>query len=82
MENLIRNLNSLKECFEKTSPEQILAMPSEELKNHCVKEKTNFVESLNTIDTKTIIRERIQIKKIKDQEKIQKRREFIEAYFK
>ena len=82
MENLIRNLNTLKECMDRTSPEQILAMSSNELKQHCLTEKINFVDSLNTIDTKTIIRERIQIKKIKDQEKIQKRREFIESYFK
>jgi hypothetical protein len=82
MENLIRNLSAVKECHDKTSAEQMMQMSSDELKHHCIKEKIDFINSLKMADTKAIIRERIEIKKIKDSEKVQKRREFLDAYFK
>ena len=79
MENLIRNLNAVKECHDQYSTEQMLSMPANELKTICVKEKIKFIESLNSVDTKVIIRERIDILNERNLNEINKRREFLKS---
>ena len=82
MEDLIRNFNSVKECYDKQSVEGLLNSNDNELKRVCLQDRINFIESLNKIDTKTIINERLEIKKVKDHEKADKRREFLNSVFK
>ena len=82
MENLIRNFNALKQCHDSVSAEAMLAMPNAQLKSLCVKEKIQFVESLNAVNTQVIIKERIQIKQAKDHERAEKRREYLNQNFK
>jgi len=82
MEDLIRNFNSVKECYDKQSVEGLLNSNDSELKRVCLQDRINFIESLNKIDTKTIINERLEIKKVKDHEKADKRREFLNSVFK
>jgi L-cysteine desulfidase len=54
MEDLIRNFTSVKECFEKQSTEGLINSNANDLKRVCLKQRIDFVESLNKIDTKTI----------------------------
>jgi hypothetical protein len=82
MEDLIRNFTHVKECFDKFPADQLLSAEASELKRTCLKERINFVESLNKIDTKTIINERLAIKKVKDHERAEKRRDFLNSVFK
>jgi hypothetical protein len=82
MEDLIRNFNSVKECFDKNSSEDILKMNSTVLKKLCIEEKVAFATSLNALNTNKIILERVEIKKAKDHEKAEKRREFLNQVFK
>ncbi len=82
MEDLIKTFGSMKECFDKHSSEEILKMNSNTLKQLCIKEKIAFASSLNTLDTKKIILERIEIKKEQDHLKADKRREFLNQVFK
>jgi hypothetical protein len=82
MEDLIRNFNSVKECYDKQSVEGLLNSNDSELNRVCLQDRINFIESLNKIDTKIIINERLEIKKVKDHEKADKRREFLNSVFK
>ena len=82
MEDLIRNFISVKECYDKQSVEGLLNSNDSELKRVCLQDRINFAESLNKIDTKIIINERLEIKKVKDHEKADKRREFLNSVFK
>jgi LPS O-antigen subunit length determinant protein (WzzB/FepE family) len=82
MENTIRNLSSLKECFDKVSVNDALSFSDKDLKTTCLKERINFVESINNLKMTDMIKERLEIKKVKEHERAEKRREYLDRVFK
>lgn len=82
MENLINNLNLVKECHDQYSAQDMFSLPPDQLKTLCIKEKINFIESLNKMDTKLVINERIAILQERNSNNIQKRREFLNSLLK
>ncbi len=66
--SLLDTLNIIGSRFEKYGINDLKSMDNASLKLLCVKERVDLVSSLDSLNTKDIIRERIKIKqfKIKD----------------
>lgn len=82
MENTIRALNLTKECLEKYSLGDIKSMNKQELKLTCIKERADLVNNIFQLNTKNVINERLEIRKVNDQDRAQKRRDFLNSTFK
>jgi len=82
MENSLNAIHAAKKCFENYSLEQLKSMDKQNLKLLCVKERADLVNFLDKLNTKSLILERLEIKKVNQKESIQKRREFLDSYFK
>ena len=82
MENTLNAIQAAKQCFESYSLDQLKSMDKQSLKLLCVKERADLVNNLDKLNTKSLIHERIEIKKHNKQEAIQRRREFLDTYFK
>ena len=79
MESTIRNLHSLKDCF---STQDLNSMENSDLRRVCLQERISLIESINNLNTKAIIHERVEILREKRKREIELRREFLNSYFK
>jgi hypothetical protein len=82
MENTLNAIHAAKKCFESYSLDQLKSMDKQSLKLLCVKERADLVNYLDQLNTKSLIRERLEIKNLNKKESIQRRREFLDNYFK
>ena len=82
MESAIRNLHAARECFAQFSADQLNSMNNDELKLVCLKERLDLIESVNLINTKELIKERLLIKQAKESEEVGKRRRYLDSNFK
>ncbi len=82
MESTLNAIQSAKKCFESYTIDQLKSMDKQSLKLLCVKERADLVNSLDKLNTKDLVLERLDIKKLNKKEAIQKRREFLDSYFK
>ncbi len=82
MENTLNAIHAAKQCFENYSVDQLKSMDKQSLKLLCVKERSDLVKYLDNLNTKNLIAERLEIKKNNMKEAVQKRREYLDSYFK
>ncbi len=79
MESTLTNLHALKDCF---TNQDLNALNNTDLKRACLNERIALIESINNLNTKAIIQERVQILREKRKKEVELRREFLNSYFK
>lgn len=82
MENTLNAIHAAKKCFESYSVDQLKSMDKQSLKLLCVKERADLLNYVDQLNTKSLIIERMEIKKQNKKESIQNRRDFLDNYFK
>ena len=83
MEEYLKNLNSLKSCYEKHSYEQVIALDNDEVKKLCLEERVKVIRDLTSerLLTSNLIQERIKILHDRESAKVQSRRDVLDKKF-
>ncbi len=82
MQELLNKLHATKECFEKTSSEEVKNMNNTTLLNLCLNEKIAYIEQLNKMNNRMMINERLDILSEKQNNHAESTRDYLNSQFK
>lgn len=85
MENFLIAYKDLHDCFNASKPEDFLNLNEKDMNVQCLQQRITFSKILNdnnTLKTSNLIHERLDILKIKEHERAEKRKNYLNTVFK